>query len=148
MSAAIARRTRAASLSEALRRVRDGQALVLAPPDGGGRYLTLTVVRSMTARMRGYLKRDADRGREGLLFPHTTSVHTAFMRFSLDVIHLSADGEVLAVAHAVPPFRLGPFARATRHIVELPSERVGAPWLKVGDKLVARPAQAGPGDDA
>ena len=143
-----ARGTRPRVLSEALRRARDGAELVLAREDAPDQTITLTVVRSMRARMRGYLAAGADRGRDGILLAHTTSVHTAFMRFALDVVHLSADGEVLALSRHLPPWRVGPVARRTRHIVELPSDRSLAGSLAVGDRLTVAAPTPRPGASA
>jgi len=40
------------------------------------------------------------------------SVHTCFMRYSIDIVFLANDGRVLAVHNAVPPWRLRTQRRA------------------------------------
>jgi uncharacterized membrane protein (UPF0127 family) len=41
-----------------------------------------------------------------LLIPGCDSVHTAWMRFAIDVVFLDADGRVLRVATGVTPWRV------------------------------------------
>lgn len=56
-------------------------------------------------RLRGLLGRSGLGTGEGMLFPRTTSVHTMFMRFPIDVVFLDAELRVLAVREAVPAWR-------------------------------------------
>jgi uncharacterized protein len=55
-----------------------------------------------------------------LLLPLTRSVHTAGMRFALDLEWIDGRGEVIRVDRAVPPFRLRG-CRAARGVIERPS---------------------------
>ncbi len=54
----------------------------------------------------------------GLLLPETRSIHTCFMRFSLDLLWLDAEGRVLHVDPGVAPWRLR-YWRPARSVVEL-----------------------------
>jgi uncharacterized protein len=101
-----------------------------------------TVAHTMFARMRGLLgKRGLDSG-EGLLIRPAPSIHTFFMRFPIDVVFLSRQGEVLKVAERVPPWR----ARSCRHsyaVLELAAGEAGRRGIALGDRLdTAPPAQA------
>ena len=84
--------------------------------------------------MRGLLGRaglDAD---EGMLIRPAGSVHTAFMRFPIDVVFLDRELTVLSIRSAVPPWRAAA-QRGARATLELPAgaaERVG---LEVGERL-------------
>lgn len=53
-----------------------------------------------------------------LLLPRTRSIHTCTMRFALDLVWLDADGRVLRVDRAVPPWRVRG-CRAASQVVEL-----------------------------
>jgi uncharacterized membrane protein (UPF0127 family) len=91
--------------------------------------------------MRGLLgKRGLDSG-EGLLIRPAPSVHTFFMRFPIDVVFLSRQGEVLKVAERVPPWR----ARSCRHsyaVLELAAGEAGRRGIALGDRLdIAQPVQ-------
>jgi uncharacterized protein len=55
-----------------------------------------------------------------LLLPRTRSVHTAGMRFALDLEWIDARGAVIRVDRAVPPLRVRT-CRAARAVVERPS---------------------------
>jgi uncharacterized protein len=101
-----------------------------------------TIAHRMWPRMRGLLgKRGLDSG-EGLLIRPAPSIHTFFMRFPIDVVFLSRQGEVLKVAERVPPWR----ARSCRHsyaVLELAAGEAGRRGIAVGDRLdTAPPAQA------
>ena len=55
-----------------------------------------------------------------LLLPLTRSVHTAGMRFALDLEWIDERGAVIRVDRAVPPFRLRS-CRGARGVIERPS---------------------------
>lgn len=57
----------------------------------------------------------------GLVIEPTSSIHTFFMAFPIDVAFVAKDGRVVATAHTLQPWRLGPFARKVRYVVELPA---------------------------
>lgn len=117
--------------------VRDGEVLTLRVRRGDREVATLTcvVARSMLTRMRGYLVRHADHGMDGILFTHTSSVHTFGMRFALDVLHVSSDGQVLRVVRSLKPGRIGPMVRQTRFMVEVPKESDLCHAVEPGDRL-------------
>lgn len=48
----------------------------------------------------------SERGSMVMVFPRCSSVHTCFMRRSLDIAFVAGDGSVLNVYEGVPPFRL------------------------------------------
>lgn len=79
------------------------QALV----DGDGRTVCRCVVAdSMFARLRGLLARPAPEPGMGMLLPRTSSVHTFFLGYPIDVVFLDRKLCVRAVAPAVRPFRI------------------------------------------
>ena len=57
----------------------------------------------------------------GLLIPLCRSVHTAGMRFALDLVFLDEDRRPVAVRLGVPPCRLARERRANA-VLELPAE--------------------------
>jgi hypothetical protein len=104
--------------------LRDGE--VLAAADVAGHGLEGT---------RGLLgRRDYDRA---MHFPRTRSIHTAGMRFALDVAFLDRDLVVLAVAR-VPPWRVALPRRGTRSILEASAGSFERWGLRVGDHLEIR----------
>jgi uncharacterized membrane protein (UPF0127 family) len=92
------------------------------------------VADSPWARMRGLLGRRGLESGEGLLLRPAGSVHTFFMRFSIDVVFLSRDGEVLKVASALPPWRTAG-ARRAKGALELAAGEAEHRGIRVGTRL-------------
>lgn len=82
----------------------------------------------------GLMGRTAPQPGQGVLFVPGGSVHTAFMRFRIDVVFLAADGRVLRIAAGVPSWRVRRAPRGTRFVVELANSRE-VPRLAAGDSL-------------
>ena len=85
-------------------------------------------------RNRGLLGRDHLPEGDGLVLAPCFSIHTAFMRFPIDVIFVKRDGRVVKTSPAVPAWRMrvgwGAYA-----VVELPAGTMRQASLKVGDML-------------
>ena len=95
----------------------------------------------MLPRMKGLLgKRELGSG-EGMLIRPAPSIHTFFMRFPIDAVFLSRDGEVMKVAEDVRPWR----ARACRRahsVLELGAGEAKRRGIAVGQRLDAQTAGA------
>jgi len=99
-----------------------------------------TLADTMWARLRGLMGRRALGRGEGLLLRPSGSVHTCFMRFSIDVVFLDRELEVLAVSAAVRPWRVRA-CRGARAVLELPAGEADRVGVEPGDRLtVDRPA--------
>ena len=85
-------------------------------------------------RMRGLLGRRALPAGEGLLLMPAPSVHTAFMRFPIDVVFLDRKLEVVKVVEELRPWRLAS-ARHARLTLELAAGEGSARGIEVGDTL-------------
>ena len=66
----------------------------------------LTVADTILKRTKGLLGRSELGPDEGLLLRPANSVHTAFMRFPIDVVFLDRDLNVLDVRASVLPWRV------------------------------------------
>jgi uncharacterized membrane protein (UPF0127 family) len=78
------------------------------------------VATSRLSRLLGLALLGRVRAGPGLLIPRCRSVHTFGMRFRLDVLFLDAEGRVIDLRRAVPPWRLLRCAGAMAAL-ELPS---------------------------
>jgi uncharacterized membrane protein (UPF0127 family) len=58
------------------------------------------------------------------------------MRFTIDVVFLGRDGEVLKVANRVGPWRTAG-AKGAKAVVELGADEAGRRGIRVGDRLAA-----------
>jgi hypothetical protein len=85
-------------------------------------------------RMRGLLGRRGLESGEGLLLKPAGSVHTFFMRFPIDVVFLSREGDVLKVARALPAWRLAG-ARRAKAALELGADEADRRGISVGTRL-------------
>jgi uncharacterized membrane protein (UPF0127 family) len=84
--------------------------------------------------MRGLMGRRSLPAGEGLLLKPAPSIHTAFMRFSIDVIFLDRDLQVVRLVDGLPPWRAAS-ARAARTVLELAAGEIARREIQVGDKL-------------
>ena len=94
----------------------------------------LLVADSPLARMRGLLGRRTLPSGEGLLLRPAGSVHTAFMRFPIDVVFLDRDGGVVGIAPELRPWRAAG-RRGARAVLELPAGECERRGLRTGDRL-------------
>ena len=95
------------------------------------------VAKSFAARFRGLMGAAALPAGQGVLFPRTSSVHTHFMRFPIDVVFLDDERRIVAIRPTLRPWRMAS-AKGARSVLELAAgecERLG---LAEGDVLVER----------
>jgi len=86
------------------------------------------------SRFRGLLgRRGLDPG-EGLLLSPSSSVHTMFMRFPIDVVFLDRELQVVGVSADVRPWRLAG-RRGARHVLELAAGEAQVRGIRPGERL-------------
>jgi hypothetical protein len=90
-----------------------------------------------SSRRQGLLGRAGLAGGEALILAPCSSVHTAFMRFPLDLLFLNRAGTVLKVARDVQPWRVRLAWRAFA-VVELAAGGLVASGSQVGDTVELR----------
>jgi uncharacterized membrane protein (UPF0127 family) len=81
-------------------------------------------------------RRELPRG-EGLLLSPSSSVHTAFMRFAIDVVFLDRALRIVGISPRLRPWRLAG-CRGARHTLELPAGEAEAKSLRAGETLALR----------
>jgi len=91
--------------------------------------------RSFTQRLVGLLGRAGLGPGEALLLEPCSSVHTAFMRFAIDVVYVDRTGKVVKVVPELRPFRASGVLRGARSVIELPSGTIAATGTVPGDEL-------------
>ncbi|MDQ4030583.1 MAG: DUF192 domain-containing protein [Actinomycetota bacterium] len=89
---------------------------------------------SAPARLRGLLGRKSLPPDEGVLLRPAGSVHTAFMRFSIDVVFLDRELAVLDVVHELAPWRAAA-RRGAKAVLELAAGEAARRTLVAGDRL-------------
>jgi uncharacterized protein len=108
--------------------------LVVVGPDGQIVCERCELADGPVSRMRGLIGRSRlPRGR-GMLVRPRWFVHTAFMRFPIDVIFLDRDLKALATRGHLPPWRAAAHPRA-HSVLKLAAGEAEALGIRVGDKL-------------
>jgi hypothetical protein len=85
-------------------------------------------------RMRGLLGRESLPAGEGMLLQPAPSIHTAFMKFSIDVVFMDGTLRVLKIVERMRPWR----AASKRHawaVLELAAGEVAQREIEIGDQL-------------
>ncbi|MDH5333683.1 MAG: DUF192 domain-containing protein, partial [Thermoleophilia bacterium] len=93
---------------------------------------------TIARRMRGLLGRSSIEHGEGMLLRPAWSIHTAFMRFPIDVVFLDHDQVVVRIEQSLGPFHTAS-CRGAREIVELAAGECERRELQVGDRVTWAP---------
>lgn len=98
-------------------------------------------------RFVGLMGREAFPAGSALIFAPCTGVHTAFMRFPIDLVYIrrateGQGGTVVRLRECLRPFRIAPMWADM--VVELPAGTIARTATEVGDQLVCTLSQ----DDA
>jgi uncharacterized protein len=86
------------------------------------------------ARLRGLLGRSGLSSGEGMLLRPASSIHTAFMRFTIDVVFVDRADRVVRVVSDVRPWRAAA-CRGARAVLELPAGEARRVGLRPGVSL-------------
>jgi uncharacterized protein len=87
------------------------------------------------ARLRGLLGRDSLPEGSALVIEPCTSIHTFFMRFSIDAAFVARDGRVIRAISSMRPWRATRIYPAAARVVELPAGTLLRTGTVEGDTL-------------
>jgi uncharacterized membrane protein (UPF0127 family) len=101
-----------------------------------GAPIAMAVERAVTrtSRRRGLLGRDGLGPSCALMLEPCAAVHTAFMRFAIDVVFLDREGYAVKIVRNLVPWRIAAAARA-HVVVEMAAGSLEPLDLSVGDRL-------------
>jgi uncharacterized protein len=102
----------------------------------GGVLASCEIATSRAARRRGLLGRDHYEG--AFVLSPCRHVHTARMRFAVDVALCDRTGRVLAV-RTLAPWRVSPLRKDTALVIEAEAGAFDRWGLRVGDVVEYRP---------
>src|SRR5262245_46280826 len=98
--------------------MRAGALVLRRESDGRVLCESCVVADTMWRRLRGLLGRRRLPKGEGIVLRPGWSIHTAFMRFPIDIVFIDADQVVMRVVPRLGPWRTA-FCRGAHDIVEL-----------------------------
>ncbi len=108
--------------------------LTLRREDGRIVCDSVTVADGAFRRLRGLLGRRSLAPGEGLVLRPAWSIHTAFMRFPIDVVFVDAEQVVLRVEPALRSFKTAS-CRGAREVIELAAGECERRGLATGDRI-------------
>ena len=82
----------------------------------------------------------------GLFIPHCNAIHTAFVRFPIDVIFLDREMKVVRLISALPPWRVIGFVKGAKSVVELPAGMLRQKQIAVGQQFTLHLTAPEPSD--
>jgi uncharacterized membrane protein (UPF0127 family) len=99
---------------------------------------SVEVASTRRARRRGLLGRDHLDTAAALILEPCAAVHTAFMRFNIDVIFVDRAGYAVKIVENVPPWRMALSLRA-HTVIEMAAGSVSRYHVLLGDRLYMTP---------
>lgn len=88
---------------------------------------------TMVTRFVGLLSSKGLGAGEGLWIEPCNSIHTWFMRFTIDALFLDKQGNVVKIASRMKPWKLTKIAFKARGVLELPEGTIEKTGTQVGD---------------
>lgn len=92
--------------------------------------------RGFWSRLIGLLGRSSLQTGGALVLEPCNSIHTAFMRFAIDVVYIDRSGQVVKVISKLKPFRVSGAFQGACSVIELPSGTIENTGTAPGDQLV------------
>ena len=99
---------------------------------------TVEVARTRNARRRGLLGRDHLDAATALILDPCSAVHTAFMRFNIDVVFVNRAGYTVKIVENVPPWRMA-VSLSAHTVIEMAAGSVRRHHVVLGDRLYMTP---------
>jgi hypothetical protein len=85
-------------------------------------------------RRRGLLGRNGMAPHSALMISPCFAVHTAFMRFAIDVAFVNKNGDVVRMVREMGPWRMAVAWRG-RRVIEMPAGELERGDVRLGDRL-------------
>ncbi|WHY87705.1 DUF192 domain-containing protein [Neobacillus novalis] len=89
-------------------------------------------------RLKGLMFSKSLPAGHGLLIQPCQSIHTYFMNYSIDVIYLSKEFEIVGLDETVKPAKVGKFHRKAKSVLELPAGTIRETGTKIGNYLTTK----------
>jgi len=93
------------------------------------------VAASLWSQSIGLMGRKEILPESGLYIPHCNAIHTAFLRFPIDVLFLDREMKVVRLITELAPWRVIGFVRGAKSVVELPAGTLNRKRIVVGQQF-------------
>lgn len=103
--------------------------------NGQPQGLSVLIAENFFQRAIGLLLHAGLGQKQGMLITPCASVHTMWMRFSIDVIFLDGNGKILRISENLAPFRFAFAPKGTKAVVELAAHNANHLGLALDDRL-------------
>jgi uncharacterized protein len=89
-------------------------------------------------RLRGLMFSKKLPAGHGLLIQPCQSIHTFFMKYSIDVLYISKDLEIVGMDETIMPAKVGKFQKRSYSVLELPAGTIRTTETKIGNYLTIK----------
>ena len=93
------------------------------------------IANTMISRMVGLLSTKSLTDGEGLWIEPCNSIHTWFMRFTIDAVFLDKQGSVVKLKARMKPWKMTLISRKARGVLELPAGTIERTGTQMGDVI-------------
>jgi uncharacterized protein len=100
---------------------------------------SVEIAATRQSRRRGLLGRDRLEDKSAMLLAPCTAVHTAGMRFAIDVVFVDRQGFAVKIVRDLRPWRIS-LAAGARAVIEMPAGTLRWGLVLPGDRLYLSPA--------
>lgn len=100
---------------------------------------TAKMADTFSTRLIGLLNRNSLANGEALILVPSNSIHSFFMRFTIDVIFLDKSGRVIKTLPSFRPFRISPVYFNSHSVIELPENSLKSSQTQPGDIVKITP---------
>jgi len=94
----------------------------------------ILIADTLVTRLIGLMFKKQLIGADGLLLNPCNSIHTFFMRYSLDIVFINSENRVVKIIRKIKPWRMTWIYFSAKKTLELPAGKLPAD-LKEGDVL-------------
>ncbi|MCL6570428.1 MAG: DUF192 domain-containing protein [Bacillus sp. (in: Bacteria)] len=98
----------------------------------------LAIADTFFKRLKGLMFSKSLPAGHGLLIRPCQAIHTFFMKYSIDVLYLSKDFEIVGLDETLKPAKVGKYQKRATSVLELPSGTIQKTETKIGNYLTIK----------
>ncbi|MEH7073674.1 DUF192 domain-containing protein [Neobacillus drentensis] len=98
----------------------------------------LSTANTFLKRLKGLMFSNSLPAGHGLLIQPCQSIHTFFMKYSIDVLYISKDLEVVGLDETLMPAKVGKLQKRAYSVLELPAGTIRQTETKIGNYITIK----------